>query len=45
MSKAHIIEIPLINAINKGFRIIAKQGSNQKDITEEIIKKIENNTQ
>lgn len=35
-----IVEIPLIDGINKGFRIIVKQGLNQKDITEEIIKKI-----
>ena len=35
-----IVEIPLIDAINKGFKIIVKQGLNQKDITEEIIKKI-----
>lgn len=38
----NIVEIPLIDVINKGFRIIVKRGLNQKDITEEIIKKIEN---
>lgn len=38
----NIIEIPLTDVINKGFRIILKQGLNQKDITEEIIKKMEN---
>lgn len=37
-----IVEIPLIDVINKGFRIIVKQGLNQKDITEKIIKKMEN---
>lgn len=43
MNKKHdknTVEIPLLDAINKGFKIVVKQGLNQKDITEEIIKKI-----
>ena len=34
------IELDLIEAINKGFRIVVKNGLNQEDITNKIIDKI-----
>ena len=34
------IELDLVEAINKGFRIVVKNGLNQEDITNKIIDKI-----